>query len=133
MIRTISIGLLAALFLGAGTLHFVQPETFVRIVPPGFPNPLLLVRISGICEIMGGIGIVLWRTRSLAGWCLIALLVAVFPANVFMALHPEQFWELSSPAMLWWRLPLQPLLMAWVYYAAVRNGASTESGDAANR
>ena len=102
------------LFLAAGALHFVIPQTYERVVPPYLPNPPLLVLLSGLAEIACGLGI-LWRpTRQAAGWGLIALLIAVFPANVYMAQA-----QLMGPAWaLWLRLPLQALLIWWVWWAS---------------
>ena len=107
---------LALLFVGAGALHFVRPETYLRIMPPWLPAPLLLVQLSGGFEILGGLGLLWPRTRRLAGWGLLALLVAVFPANVYMAQIHEQ---LGIPGWLaWGRLPLQLPLMWWVWRAS---------------
>lgn len=104
---------LVLLFVGAGVLHFITPQTYLRIMPPGLPAPGLLVYVSGAFEILGGVGILARRTRRLAGWGLVALLVAVFPANVYMALIHEQ---LHVPGWLAWaRLPLQGLLIWWVW------------------
>ncbi|WP_223653221.1 MauE/DoxX family redox-associated membrane protein [Hymenobacter psoromatis] len=100
---------LALLFVGAGALHFIQPETFLRIVPPALPAPRLLVLLSGAAEVAGGLGLLLPATRRWAAWGLLALLVAVFPANVYMVGLAD---ALHIPAwVLWARLPLQPLLM----------------------
>ena len=111
--------LLAALFVTAGTLHFVTPRFFDQIVPPGLPlSPRAATLISGAAEALGGLGLLHPRTRPAARWGLIALLVAVFPANVYMAQHPERF---GLPAWaLWARLPLQPLLI-WLVWRAGRN------------
>ena len=82
-------------------------------MPPQLPQPLLLVYLSGVFELLGGLGLLPARTRRLAGWGLLALLVAVFPANVYMALIHEQ---LHIPAWVaWGRLPLQLPLMWWVW------------------
>jgi uncharacterized membrane protein len=109
---------LALLFVSAGLLHFIRPETFLRIVPPVLPAPRLLVLLSGVAEVAGGLGLLLPATRRLAGWGLLALLVAVFPANVYMVGLAD---ELHLPAwVLWVRLPLQPLLMWAVWRAANR-------------
>jgi uncharacterized membrane protein len=109
---------LALLFVSAGLLHFIRPETFLRIVPPVLPAPRLLVLLSGVAEVAGGLGLLLPATRRLAGWGLLALLVAVFPANVYMVGLAD---ELHLPAwVLWARLPLQPLLMWAVWRAANR-------------
>ncbi len=108
---------LAVFFIGAGVLHFLRPSAYVRIVPPGLPYPFALVYLSGACEVLGGGGVLVPRLRRAAGWGLIALLVAVFPANVYMALADVQFAALSlPPLLLWLRLPLQAVLIAWVYW-----------------
>ncbi len=82
------------------------------------PNPLLLVRLSGACEIAGGFGLLIPRLRKPAAWGLIALLIAVFPANVYMAVAPDKFTDLKAPAWVWWlRLPLQAVfiwMVGWV-------------------
>jgi uncharacterized membrane protein len=109
-------GALALLFVGAGVLHFRHPETYLRIMPPALPAPRLLVLLSGVAEVAGGLGLLLPATRRLAAWGLLALLVAVFPANVHMLGLAH---ELHIPAwVLWTRLPLQPLLMGAVWWAA---------------
>jgi uncharacterized membrane protein len=109
---------LAALFIGAGAMHFINPGPFVAIVPPFLPAPRLLVFVSGVAEIAGGVGLLWPRTRKLAALGLIALLVAVFPANIYGAVHGMQFRGAPVPTwLLWARLPLQPLLIAWVYFA----------------
>jgi uncharacterized membrane protein len=106
---------LALLFVGAGLLHFLRPATYLSIMPPQLPQPLLLVYVSGVFELLGGLGLLAARTRRLAGWGLLALLVAVFPANVYMALIHEQ---LHIPGWVaWGRLPLQPIIMWWVWKA----------------
>ncbi len=107
---------LAALFLYAGAMHFVAPGPFIRIVPRWLPAPAALVAISGACEILGGLGLLVPGTRRWAAWGLVALLVAVFPANVNMALHRLPFGKYPVPAWaLWARLPLQLLLIGWAW------------------
>ena len=99
-------------------LHFWHPATYLRIMPPALPAPRLLVALSGAAEVVGGLGLLLPATRRAAAWGLLALLVAVFPANVYMLRLHEQ---LHLPAWaLWARLPLQPLLMWWVWRVAAR-------------
>jgi uncharacterized membrane protein len=102
-------------FLGAGIMHFVIPRVYRRIVPPYLPAPTAIVYASGVAEIAGGAGLLHPASRRWAGWWLIATLVAVFPANLHMALHPEQFSAVPGgrPA-LWARLPLQAVFIAWV-------------------
>ncbi len=119
--------LLAALFVLAGGFHLAKPQPFILIVPPWVPAPALMVALSGIAEIVGGLGILNRRTRRAAGWGLIALLAAVFPANIFMALMNIQPAGMTiAPALLWARLPLQPLLMWWIFLATKkpRQGAA---------
>lgn len=113
--KLLSIGLIALMFVGAGVMHFVKPKLFEAIVPPFLPAPLLLVYLSGAAEVLGGLGVLVPGLRVWAGWWLIALLVAVFPANIYMALEAEKFG--ISPALLWLRLPLQLVLIAWVWWA----------------
>ena len=114
-LRTFSRGALALIFVLAGGWHFAHPATYLAIMPPQLPQPLGLVYASGAFEMLGGLGLLARRTRRLAGWGLLALLVAVFPANIYMALIHEQ---LGIPGWVaWGRLPLQLPLMWWVYYA----------------
>jgi uncharacterized membrane protein len=106
---------LAAAMVAIGILHFARPAPFVAIVPPYLPAPLLLVWVSGFFEIAGGVGLLVARVHRLAAWGLVALYVAVFPANVHMAVHevrPEGM-EVST-SLLWLRLPLQivPIALA---------------------
>lgn len=101
-----------------GTNHFLSPDLYLAIMPPSLPSPTALVRISGMAEIAGGLGILVPLTRKLATLGLIALLVAVFPANVYAAQHGMRIGHFVVPAwMLWTRLPLQAVLIAWVYFA----------------
>jgi uncharacterized membrane protein len=109
---------LALLFVGAGILHFVRPGIYLRIMPPQLPAPLLLVYLSGAAEVLGGLGLLLPATRTAAGWGLLVLLVAVFPANVYMALIHEQLHILGWVA--WGRLPLQVPLLWWVWQATIK-------------
>lgn len=119
----------AVLFIGAGMSHFVHPAFYRSIIPPGFPSPGGLVAISGGCEIAGGVGLLIPPMRRLAGWGLVTLLVAVFPANLYMATSPQDF---SLPAWaLWARLPLQAVLIGWVWHVALaRNAEPHEARDA---
>ncbi|MCC3160065.1 DoxX family membrane protein [Hymenobacter sp. 15J16-1T3B] len=105
---------LTALLVTAGTFHFLRPGPFVRIVPPLLPAPEFLVYLSGAAEIVLGLLLLSQRTRRAAAWGLVALLLAVFPANVRMALLPGE--GLGAPQwLLWARLPLQLPLIAWAW------------------
>jgi uncharacterized membrane protein len=109
---------LALAMISIGTLHFVRPKPFVRIVPKFLPAPLALVYISGFFEIAGGVGLLIPATRIAAVWGLVALYIAVFPANIYMLTHnislnpkkPIPRWA------LWVRLPFQFVFMAWAYW-----------------
>ena len=106
--------LLGVFFIAAGIVHFVRPGIYVKIMPSYLPWPLGLVYLSGICEVGLGALVLIPRYTGLAAWGLIALLIAVFPANVHMAMHPELYPRIP-PAVLWWRLPLQGVFIAWAY------------------
>ena len=114
---------IAAIFVFAGVGHFTDTDFFVSIMPPYLPWHLQLVYVSGVFEILGGLGVLPTATRPAAGLGRIALLVAVFPANIHMALHPEQFEEMSRTA-LYIRLPIQFVVMAWVWWATRPTPAS---------
>jgi uncharacterized membrane protein len=111
--------LLGAFFLAAGSLHFLRPKPYVAIVPDALPRKLELVYASGVAELAGGAGVLAAPTRRAAGWWLIATLIAVFPANVNMAVNAHRFRSVPEP-LLWARLPVQGLLVAWVWRVAVR-------------
>jgi uncharacterized membrane protein len=115
-----SLRLLANFFIGAGVNHFVMPRAYEQIVPPPLRgHSKRIVRVSGVAEIVGGVGVLLPRTRRLSGLGLIALLAAVFPANLQMAREPERFRRIPRWA-LYGRLPLQPLMMLWAWRATRR-------------
>ena len=111
--------LLGVTFMAAGALHFVRPRTYEAIMPRYMPAHRELVYASGVAELAGGVGVLHPRTRRAAGWWLIATLVAIFPANVEMAVHAERFKQFP-PAALWARLPLQGVLIAWAWLTAAR-------------
>ena len=108
------------LYVVAGVLHFVAPELYVQIIPPILPAPLALVYLSGVAEIAVGVGVLIPRTRRYAAWATIALLVAIFPANVYMATSMVVVEGIGggdpSPLIRWGRLPLQGVLILWAYW-----------------
>jgi uncharacterized membrane protein len=109
--------LLAVFFVGSGANHFRSPRFYRVIVPPRLQHDAKrVVEVSGVAEVLGGIAVLLPRTRRLAGVYLIALLAAVFPANLYMAREPERFSRIPRWA-LYARLPLQPLMMWWAWRA----------------
>lgn len=99
----------------AGVNHFYNPQFYLRIMPPILPAPLFLVYLSGAFEIALGFLLLIKKTSPLAAWGLIALLIAVFPANIYMATNPQLFSEFS-PTALYLRLPLQLVLIALVFW-----------------
>ncbi len=111
--RTVGRGLFAALFVLGGVGHFVSPEVYLKIMPPELPEPRALVAISGAAEVVLGVLLLIRATRRAAAWGLIALLIAVFPANVFMWRHAAGF--AIPPVALLLRLPLQGLLIFWAW------------------
>ncbi|MEM4780783.1 MAG: DoxX family protein [Halalkalicoccus sp.] len=121
---------MAPAYVLAGVLHFVVPELYVQIVPPLLPAPLALVYLSGLAEIAVGIGLLIPRTRQYAAWATVALLVAIFPANVYMATHGVVIEGMpggGDPSDLarWGRLPLQGVLILWaLWYTQPRKGTN---------
>jgi uncharacterized membrane protein len=117
----------AVSMLAVGSLHFVAPAGFVQIVPAFLPAPLALVYVSGFFEILGGAGLLVARARRWAGLGLVALYVAVFPANINMAIHGIQPFGAHLPAwMMWLRLPFQALFIAGAWWLSRSPGAATD-------
>jgi uncharacterized membrane protein len=113
----IALVLAAAFYVFAGSLHFVKPEPYLKIMPPYIPWHASMVRVSGAFEILGGLGLLIPETRRAAAWGLVALLVAVFPANVYMATNPIEAGAASiAPVVRWGRLPIQALLVWWLLW-----------------
>jgi uncharacterized membrane protein len=113
---------LAILFLLSGSLHFLAPQIYLRIMPPYLPVPLSLVYLSGAAEILGGAGLLFPLTRKAAAWGLVALLIAVWPANIYTATA-----HLAVPGIMgqswaqWLRIPLQLPLIYWAWlYTRIR-------------
>ena len=104
-------------FIAAGVLHFISTPSYLKIMPPYIPYHLTLVYVSGVFEMLGGLGLLVPQTRRTAAWGLIALLIAVFPANIYMATNPVESGAASlAPVLRWCRLPLQPLLAWWLLW-----------------
>lgn len=121
--------LMGATYVAAGISHFLAPKRFAAAVPPSFPRPVALVYISGIAEVVLGAGVALRKTRRPSAWGIVALLIAVFPANVHLArsdtlndLVPERLAGVARLAA-WVRLPFQAVLIGW----ALRYARSPES------
>ena len=100
-----------------GALHVLKPDLFVKIVPPVLPWPMGLVYLSGFFELAGAVGLLIPRFQRAAGYGLVALLIAVLPANIYMAAAPVTFGGFfDHPLYHWIRIPFQGVLMAWVLW-----------------
>jgi len=116
--------ILGAAFVLVGIAHFVKTASFVAIMPPYLPAHEELVDISGVFEVLGGLGLLIPTLQRWAGFGLIALLIAVFPANIHMAMSPELFLEWGIPLwLLYARLPLQFVLIYAVWWSAISQTA----------
>lgn len=124
--RTVGIWLVGIFFIVAGVFHFVRPAPYVAMMPPWLPQPGLLVAVSGLAEIAGGGGVLIGRFRRMAAWGLIALLLAVFPANLHIALHGWPGTEFPR-WILWLRLPFQ-VLFIWLVYRCCLAAGTRRSG-----
>ena len=107
--------LMSVLFVIAGVYHFVNPDFYLRIMPPYLPWHLFLVYLTGLLEIVLGLLLPVPRFTRAAGFGLIALLILIFPANIHMAINSDLYPHIN-PIALWLRLPLQGVLIAWAYW-----------------
>lgn len=113
---------MASIYIVAGVTHFIIPAAFAQIVPPILPYPVALAYLSGVAEIAFGVGLLFERTRRIAAWGIIALLIAIFPANIYMAVTDVTVTGVfgrtidPSPAVRWGRLPLQGVLVLWAWW-----------------
>ena len=114
-IKTISIIIMSLFYIMAGTNHFINPDWYVRIVPPILPFKTAIVYISGILEIILGTLLIFPKTRFIAGWGLILLLVAVYPANIYVALTNGEVMD-TTPLIAWGRLPFQFVFIGLAYW-----------------
>ncbi|MGH8892196.1 MAG: DoxX family protein [Actinomycetes bacterium] len=127
-LRRASPYLLAGLLVVTGSAHFVAPRPYAEIVPAQLPSPYALVYVSGVAELACAVGLVLPRTRRPSGWATALLFVAVFPANIRMAIDAEgrsDWYRLATFA----RLPLQLPLVMWAVSVARRAPASVSAGE----
>ena len=110
---------LAIFFIYFGIDHFINPDFYLSIMPPSFPLHHEAVYISGLFEIIGGMGLLIYRFRKIAGWGLFALLIAVYPANIYMAVTPSAFPNIPI-FILYLRLGLQFIFLYWAYTITCR-------------
>jgi uncharacterized membrane protein len=118
--KTVGRWVLALFFIVAGVNHFLAPDLYLAMMPSWLPVKAAANLVSGAAEIAGGIGLLIFRLRRPAAWGLIALLVAVFPANLHVALQGHMT-GLDAPAwVLWLRLPFQAVFIAWVWWVGLK-------------
>lgn len=125
--RRLAVWIIGAFFVVAGAYHFVNPPPYLAMIPPWLPAPAVLVAVSGVAEMCGGVGVLLPFFRRLASWGLIALLVFVFPANLHVALHGWPGVNLPT-WVLWARLPLQPVFIWLVYRFCIAGPRAVKKG-----
>jgi uncharacterized membrane protein len=121
ILRLVLRWVLAVFFILAGANHFRAPAIYYGMMPAWVTWPVTANVVAGLAEILGGLGLFFPPARRLAGWGLITLLVAVFPANVHAALQGKMPGTDFSPLMLWLRLPFQAVFIAWVWWASVKH------------
>ena len=132
-LRAAALLLASLFFIVAGAMHFANAEFFLAMMPPYLPFHHELVAISGVFELLGGLGLLVPQTRRFASLGLFLLLIAVYPANVHMMLHPDQFADLGPPIGLYIRMPIQFLFLAWVFWigksdSAIDDATTTTAG-----
>ena len=114
-IKTISIIIMSLFYIGAGISHFFNSDWYVRIVPPILPFKVAIVNISGVFEVVLGFLLIFPKTRFIAGWGLILLLLAVYPANIYVALTNGKAMD-TTPMIAWARLPFQFVFIGLAYW-----------------
>ena len=124
--RTVGTVLLGIVFIIAGAMHFIHPAPYLAMMPSWLPQPGWLVGVSGVAEMAGGLGVLVVRFRRMAAWALIALLVAVFPANLHVALHGWPGTAFPS-WVLWLRLPFQAVFI-WLIALCCLRSATPRAG-----
>jgi uncharacterized membrane protein len=124
-------GILTVSIIIVGITHFIRPEQYARIVPPPLP-PYAMVYISGFFEILGGIGLAIPFVSVAAAWGLIALFIAVFPANIYQAIHSIPIDGIPHhPLLYWFRLPFQAVLIAWAWWFTKKPGQQPGASEVA--
>jgi uncharacterized membrane protein len=113
--KRVLLWLMAAFYVAAGVNHFVSPEFYLPMMPDYLPWHLALIYVSGVAEVALGVAVLIPRLRVLAAWGIIALLVAVFPANLYAAVHQIPLLG-GDPVWNWARLPFQALFIAWAWW-----------------
>lgn len=132
LLQRAGLTLMGLFYVFAGVLHFLRPEAYLPMMPGYLPAPRALIYVSGAAEVLGGVGVLIPRTRRAAAWGLVALLVAVWPANLHIALENVPLFgaEQGAGAWNWVRLAFQvPLILwAWSYTRGARVDRPPSSG-----
>lgn len=118
MLKRISLVVMASFYILAGVNHFAHPDFYMPMMPPYVPWHRSMVYLSGLAEVLLGIGVLVPRTRQMAAWGLIALLIAILPANLHVALNDVPLFGAEKGLGMWnWvRLPFQAVLIAWAWW-----------------
>ena len=118
MMKTILLYLMSAFYIFAGVMHFIRPDYYVPMMPPYLPWHMFLIYLSGLAEVLLGLAVLVPSLRSLAAWGIILLLIAIFPANLHIALHNVPVFGAAEGAGIgnWIRLPFQLVLIAWAWW-----------------
>ncbi|MBC7798155.1 MAG: DoxX family protein [Pyrinomonadaceae bacterium] len=119
IIKEVTKYLLALAFIGAGANHFINTAFYLGIMPPYIPFHLAAVYVSGVFQIIFGALLLIPKYQKLAALGLILILIAVFPANVYMAMNTELYPQFS-PTAIYWRLPVQAVLILWAFWYTKR-------------
>ncbi len=115
IVKTVLKWIFGIAFIFAGANHFINPDFYLKIMPPYLPWHLFLIYLSGIFEMVFGIMLLVPKTQRLAAWGLLLLLIAVFPANIYMAMNPDKFPDIK-PIFLYLRILIQFVLIAWAFW-----------------
>jgi uncharacterized membrane protein len=128
--KAILLWVMGTFYVMAGAMHFARPDFYVPMMPPYLPAHVPLIYLSGLAELVLGLAVLVPATREIAAWGLILLLIAIFPANIHIALHDVPVFGAKHGAGVWnfVRLPVQGLLIAWAWWytrpAAVTVGSA---------
>ena len=117
-IKRVLLWVMGVFYTFGGIMHFVQPDVYMPMMPPYLPLHLDLIYLSGLAEIIVGVGVLIPSTRRIAAWAMILLLIAIFPANLHIALYNVPVFGAEEGAGIfnWIRLPIQGVLILWAWW-----------------
>lgn len=116
--KSVLLWFMGIFYMFAGSMHFLRPDAYLPMMPPYLPWHLALIYLSGLIEALVGVGVLIPSTRRIAAWATILLLIAIFPANIHIALHNVPLFgaEVGAGILNWVRLPLQGVLILWAWW-----------------